>query len=78
MRKSICIPEIAVGDDGRAAHALAVLAVVGRAVAAVVVPVQHDDLLVLGVAGRRPDDLAVATLRRRRRVVEHDIVHESD
>jgi len=57
------------------------LAVVGGGVSTlVVVPMYDDDLLILGVTGRsitRSTDFPVASLRGRRRIVDHYIVHES-
>lgn len=56
------------------------LAIIGGGVPAlVVVPVDDDDFLVLGVTGddvARSADLSVASLRGRRRIIDHHIVHE--
>lgn len=56
-------------------------AIIGSGMPTLVVPVNDDDFLVLGVTGddvAGSADLSVASLRGRRRIIDHHIVHESD
>lgn len=73
------IPEVTVGDDRTVVIEL-LLVVPGALLAGVTVPVnQRDDLVIFRItAGAALTDVPVAALGGRRRIVDHDIVDESE
>lgn len=71
-------PEVTVSYDG--AMIIEILAIVGRGVSTLIImTMYHNDILVFGIPRNSiagPSDLAVASLRWRRRVIEYDVVHK--